>query len=216
MDLSYWELQAFRSIGAMGSERYAHDPAAACRPFDAARDGFIYGESCAAVVVESAGMRPGESLTRYARCLGGAFVVDGNRNPNPSLEGEVRAIRLALERSGLHAADIDYVNPHGTASQVGDETELAALRACGLDKARINATKSITGHGLSAAGAVEIVATLLQMRRERLHPTLNLQQPIDTGLPWVAEQSVSCTVRNALTLSMGFGGANSALCLQAI
>jgi malonyl-ACP decarboxylase len=180
-------------------------PAAACRPFDAARGGFIYGESCAAVVVESASLRPGESLTRYAGCLGGAFTMDGNRNPNPS-----------LERSGLRAADIDYVNPHGTASQVGDEIELAALRACGLDNARINATKSITGHGLSAAGAVEIVATLLQMRRERLHPTLNLQQPIDSGLRWVTGQSVSCTVRNALTLSIGFGGANSALCMQAI
>ena len=213
MDLSCWELQALRNLGAMGSERHVATPQHACRPFDAARDGFIFGEACAAVVVERAGVqRPG--LQPYARCAGGAIVMDGNRNPNPSLDGEVAAIDQALQQAGWQAADVDYVNPHGTASQVGDETELEALRRCGLEGARINATKSITGHGLTAAGAVEVVATMLQMRAARLHPTLNLETPMAPDRPWVRGAAEAVVVRRALTLSIGFGGVNSALCLQ--
>lgn len=214
MDLSYWELQALRSMGAMGSDRYALAPSAACRPFDRDRDGFIYGESCGAVVVESAARIQRGGLTRYARCIGGAIAMDGNRNPNPSLEGEMRVIDKALAQADLAAPAIDYINPHGTASRVGDEIELQAIRGSHLDHAYINATKSITGHGLSAAGAVEIIATLLQMKESRLHPTRNLETPIDASYRWVRDEPVSCAIRNALTLSIGFGGINSALCLQ--
>ena len=214
MDLSHWELQAFRSIGAMGSERHAADPASACRPFDAGRDGFIYGECCAALVVERAGRPLRAGVTPYAGCSGGAMAVDGHRNPDPSLEGEVRVIHGALARAGIDAARIDYVNTHGTASPLGDGVELQALRASGLQGAWLNATKSIIGHGLSAAGAVEIAATLLQMRAGRLHATRNLETPIDPGLNWVPAGGVACHVRHALTLSFGFGGINSALCLH--
>ncbi|MFP5392881.1 MAG: beta-ketoacyl synthase N-terminal-like domain-containing protein [Gammaproteobacteria bacterium] len=216
MDLSYWELQALRSMGAMGSDRWAHDPQAACRPYDARRDGFIFGEACGALVVERADRIERGGLRPYARCLGGAVAMDGNRNPNPSLEGERRVITQALAAAGLAPGRIDYVNPHATASQVGDETELQALRACGLEGAWINATKSITGHGLAAAGAVEVIATLLQMRAQRLHPTLNLEEPIDPGLRFVRGQAQDCDVKHALTLSIGFGGINTALCLQGL
>lgn len=216
MDLSYWELQALRSMGAMGSERHAEDPAAACRPFDTGRDGFIYGEGCAAVVLERANRIGRREVTRHARCLGSAMAMDGNRNPNPSLEGEIRVMRAALAASGLSAGDIDYLNPHGTASRVGDEIELQAIRECGLDHVHLNATKSITGHGLSAAGTVEIVATLLQMQQQRLHPTRNLHAPIDDSFHWVRDTPREAGIRNALTMSIGFGGVNSALCLQRI
>lgn len=214
MDLSYWELQAFRSIGAMGSERHAADPASACRPFDADHDGFIFGEACGAIVVERADGIRRAGVAPYATCAGGAVAMDGHRNPDPSLPGEVRAIAGALQRSGMAAGEIDYVNTHGTASPLGDEIELEAIRRSGLRGARLNATKSIIGHGLSAAGAVEIIATLLQMRAGLLHPTRNLHAPIDPSLNWVRDGAVRCSVRNALTLSFGFGGVNSALCLQ--
>jgi len=102
----------------------------------------------------------------------------------------------------------------GTGSIVGDETELKALHACGLAGAWLNATKSLTGHGLSAAGTVEVIATLLQMRAGRLHPTRNLENPIDLTLNWVNDQSIDHPIENALTLSMGFGGINTALCWQ--
>jgi malonyl-ACP decarboxylase len=212
MDLSYWECLAFRAMGAMGSHRFADDAASACRPFDRQRDGFIFGEACGAVVVERAGAR--RHPTPYARVLGGATAVDGNRNPDPSLAGEISVIEGALAEAGLKAGDIDYVNPHGTGSLIGDEIELQALKHCGLGNARINATKSITGHSLSAAGAVEAVATLLQMRAQRLHPTRNLLDPVDTSFDWVRQQALPYPFETAVSLSMGFGGLSSAICLR--
>ncbi len=211
MDLSYWELLAFRSMGAMGSDRFADDPGSACRPFDRQRDGFVFGEACGAVVVEREGAR--HHPEPYARVLGTATAVDGNRNPDPSLAGEISVIEGALAEAGLGPDDVEYVNPHGTGSMIGDDTELRALATCGLGHARINATKSITGHGLTAAGAVEVVATLLQMRERRLHPTRNLLDPVDPSFGWVREKSLPYEFDTAISLSMGFGGLSSAICL---
>jgi malonyl-ACP decarboxylase len=213
-DLSHWEFQALRSIGAMGSDRFAGEPAAACRPFDEDHDGFIYGEACAAVVVESAASARGRGIEPHAELAGWSVVVDGNRNPNPSVAGQARAIGDALRRAGLPPEAIDYVNPHGTGSGLGDPTELDALRAAGLGHVALNATKSITGHSLTAAGAVEIVATVLQMGAATLHPTRNLDRPLDPSLNWVHDSAEPYEVTNALTLSLGFGGINSALCLR--
>lgn len=213
-DLSYWELLGLHAMGAMAAEECADAPGLACRPFDRQRAGFVFGEACGALVIERLGARPGQEETRYADLTGWSVRLDGNRNPNPSLDGETAAIRQALDRAGLAAQDIDYVNPHGTASLVGDETEVAALRACGLTHAAINATKSITGHGLTAAGAVEAVAALLQMKHGRLHPTRNLTDPIDASLRWVRDEAVEAEVRHCLSLSMGFGGINTALCMS--
>ncbi|MFF0836629.1 MULTISPECIES: beta-ketoacyl synthase N-terminal-like domain-containing protein [unclassified Streptomyces] len=213
-DLSYWELQALQSMGAMAPEHCADAPESACRPFDTAHNGFVFGEACAALVVERRGTRPPREHAPYGRLSGWSVQLDGNRGPDPSLEGEVRAIRQALGNAGLAAADIDYVNPHGTASPVGDRTEAQALRASGLTRAAVNATKSITGHGLSAAGAVEAVAALLQMRHGRLHPTRNLDDPVDDSLRWVRGQAIESEVRHCLSLSMGFGGINTALCMS--
>jgi malonyl-ACP decarboxylase len=215
MDLSYWECQGFRAIGAMGSDRFAATPELACRPFDRDHDGFIYGECSGAIVIESLESSRRRTASPYAALKGWGLAMDGNRNPDPSLQGETRAIRAALAQADLPASAIDYVNPHGTGSIVGDETEVRALRDCGLAHAHLNATKSLVGHGLSAAGAVEIIATLLQMRAGRLHPTRNLDNPIDPDLRWVGPSGIDHTIENALTLSMGFGGMNTALCWQA-
>jgi len=212
MDLSYWECQGLRALGAMGSDRYADEPGLACRPFDRDHDGFIFGESCGAVVIESLESSERRGIKPHAVLRGWGFAMDGNRNPEPSLEGETRAIQGALGASGLPAAQIDYVNPHGTGSILGDETELKALHECGLTNACLNATKSLIGHGLSAAGTVEAIATLLQMQAGRLHPTRNLENPIDPTLNWVRNKPVEHSMENALTLSMGFGGINTALC----
>jgi malonyl-ACP decarboxylase len=214
MDLSYWECRGLTAIGAMGSARYANEPALACRPFDSNRDGFIFGESCGVVIIERNRGRAG--IAPYARLSGWGLAMDGNRNPNPSLDGEMRAIRGALAQANLTPREIDYVNPHGTGSALGDVTELEAIRSCGLDHAYLNATKSITGHGLSAAGAVELIAILLQMKTGQLHPTRNLDDPFEPSFNWVGDQAVPHRVENALNLSMGFGGVNSAICVQSI
>jgi malonyl-ACP decarboxylase len=214
MDISYWECQGFRTLGAMGSERYFAEPDKACRPFDTDRDGFIYGEACGVVVVEKAETAVQRKADPYARIVSYAVGTDGNRNPNPDLEGESRVIKAALQDANLSSQDIDYINPHGTASPLGDEIELSAIKACGITRARINATKSIVGHGLSAAGAVEVVATVVQMKESMLHPTRNLDNPMSNEFDWVRGTAEKHTVQNALCLSMGFGGISSALCVQ--
>lgn len=214
MDLSYFECQAFRSLGAMGSDRFAARPDLACRPFDRDHDGFIFGEACGAVVVQRGASVAPSAARRYAALTGWALAWDANRNPNPSLEGETAVIRRALAMAGRTADEIDYVNPHGTASLVGDETELAALRACGLAHAHINTTKSLVGHALSAAGIVELIAIMLQMEAGRLHPCRNLEHPIDAGFRWVGAEAVDHAVERALNMSMGFGGINTAVCLE--
>lgn len=216
MDLSHWECRGLRAVGAMGSDRYANEPALACRPFDRDHDGFIFGECCGALVLESLEASRRRGLAPYAALRGWGITMDGNRNPDPSLEGEVQAIQGALEVAGWRPEEIDYVNPHGTGSVVGDATELRALRACGLLGAPLNATKSLVGHGLSAAGTVEVIATLLQMRLGKLHPTRNLEYPIDPAFNWVTDRFREQTFTKALTLSMGFGGINTALCWQAL
>lgn len=171
----------------------------------------MFGESCAALVIrrQDAGGRA------YGRILGGAHLANGNRGPEPSLAGETQAIRAALGQAGLPPESIDYVNTHGTGTPKGDETELAALREVGVFGAAINATKSLIGHGLSAAGAVETAAVLLQMQRGFLHQTQGLDDPIDDGFDWVRGAARPHKCRHALKLSFGFGGIDSALVIGA-
>ncbi|MET1255416.1 beta-ketoacyl synthase N-terminal-like domain-containing protein [Aliikangiella maris] len=214
MDLSYWECQALRSVGAMGSTVFADNPSQACRPFDTRHDGFIYGEACGAVVIESVASAEARQQAAYARVSGWATAMAGNRNPDPSEHTEKQVMLTAIEKAQLSAAAIDYINPHGTGSPTGDAVELSALAGADLNHAFINATKSITGHGLTAAGCVEVIATLLQMQAGQLHPTLNLEEPLSHSFHWVGEQPINHHMQHALTLSYGFGGINSALVLS--
>ena len=203
-DISCFELQALSALGVLS-------PGRVCRPFDHAHDGFMFGESCAALVIS----RPKSGLTAYGRIAGGAHVANGHRGPDPSLEGEVRAIQAALEQANLTAGEIDYVNTHGTGTPRGDETELAALQTAGLGQASLNAGKSLIGHGLSAAGVVETAMLLLQMRAGHLHPTLHLENPLHPELDWVRETARPHVCRHALKLAFGFGGFDSALVISA-
>jgi malonyl-ACP decarboxylase len=214
MDLSAWELQGFKALGALGSEKYFNSPQKSCRPFDKDRDGFIYGENCGALVIEKNGLR--NSIEPYAKIAGWALTMDANRNPNPSIDGELNVIRKVLNNAGKKNIDIDYINPHGTGSPQGDDTELKALKTAGLKDAYINTTKSIIGHGLTSAGSVEVIATLLQMQELKLHPCLNLENPINSSFNWVRDKSIEHKISNAVKLSMGFGGINTALCLERI
>ena len=150
----------------------------------------------------------------YGTLAGWAHLASGNRGPEPSLEGELSAIRAALAMADLPPGAIDYVNAHATGTPLGDETELAALRAAGLGQARINATKSLIGHGLASAGAVELAAVLIQMRDGRLHPTRHLDNPLDPAMGFVRGAPEECRIRTALKLSFGFGGVDTALVIR--
>jgi malonyl-ACP decarboxylase len=140
--------------------------------------------------------------------------MDRNRNPDPSFQGEVAVIQQCLQQAGWSPRDVDYINPHGTGAPLGDETELRAIRHCELTGAHLNATKSIIGHGLSAAGTVELIAILLQMKAGQLHPTRNLDDPIDPDRAWVRDHAIAHVTQRALNLSMGFGGINTAVGVQ--
>ncbi|MCH2395845.1 beta-ketoacyl synthase N-terminal-like domain-containing protein [Oceanibaculum sp.] len=201
-DVSCLDLQGFRALGALAD---------ICRPFDRDHAGFVYGESTAALVLCRADIA---TEAPYGTLAGWAHLASGNRGPEPSMEGELAAIRSALAMAGLSPEDIDYVNAHATGTPLGDETELAALRAAGLDHARINATKSLIGHGLASAGAVELAATLIQMRDGRLHPTRHLDNPIDPAMGFVRGAVEERTIRTALKLSFGFGGVDTALVIR--
>ncbi len=209
-DVSYLDLLGFRALGALGSARFDGQPGRACRPFDEDHDGFLYGEACAALVLR----RADQAGPGYGALIGAAEVVDGQRGPEPDSDGQCRAISLALTRAGVKAKDVDYVNAHATGTPRGDVIEGETLRAMGLENAWVNASKSVLGHGLSAAGAVELAAVLLQMQAGRLHPIRNLDNPLQPGLSWVIGEARTHRVRHALKLSFGFGGVDTALVIR--
>lgn len=212
-DLSAHDLQAMRTMGAMGSTRFADVPADACRPMDADHDGFIYGEACAALVLCRTDRFSAGKV--YGKILGASHVADGSRGPEPNSAGQVRAANRALSEAGLTIADIDYVNGHATGTPTGDDTELETYRALGLQHARINATKSILGHGLSAAGAIEVAAVLIEIEEGRLHPTRNLETPLDPQFDWIGAKTATHDIRHALKFSFGFGGVDTGLVIGA-
>jgi malonyl-ACP decarboxylase len=213
MDLSYWELLALQSLGAMVADDAFELPINASRPFDKNTAGFAYGESCGAVVIEKADNHKRESTKNYAHIIGMGVVMDANSNPDSSPQGEMRVIEKALVQAQINPSEIDYVNPHGSGSRLGDKVELQALNAVGLHHSKLNTTKSIVGHGLTSAGIVELVATVLQGSFRKLHPCLNLHNPIDDGFNWVINEE-DFHINYALNLSHGFGGINTAICLS--
>lgn len=215
-DLSPLELQAFRNTGALGGTRYAAQPEEACRPFDRDREGFIYGQGSACLVLEAASSARARGARVLGHVAGAATCLDANRLSNPSVEGEARAMRLALEQAGLAPDAVDYVNAHATSSLAGDEVEMQAIKEVfgpRVSRVAINATKGVTGHCLHAAGVVEAVATLLQMNGSFLHPNRNLHNPIDEDCGFAGDTAREMEIEVALNNSFGFGGINTAVVL---
>ncbi|MFC3051549.1 beta-ketoacyl synthase N-terminal-like domain-containing protein [Kordiimonas pumila] len=210
-DISLMNLYTMRSMGAMGGASNTDCPEKACRPMSQNSDGFIYGESCAALVIE----RCNGTHSPYGFIAGGAAVPDGSRGPEPDSMGQQKAAQIALKQAGLTNKDIDYVNGHATGTPLGDKTEASTYQALGLDHAWINTTKSLIGHSLSAAGAIETAAVFLQMKYGKLHPCRNLDQPVDPGLKFTSTVPEQHAIKNALKFSFGFGGINTALVLTA-
>ena len=213
-DLSPVELRALQHIGAMGGKRFAEAPDQACRPFDADREGFIFGEGCACVILEAREEAEKRGAPIWGHVAGGAACLDGNRLSDPNVDGEIRVMRQALASAGLSPEAIGYVNTHGTSSLLGDEVEAQAIKTVfdgHLDRVWVNATKGLTGHALYAAGLVEAVAVLVQLREGFLHPNRNLESPIDPDLRFAASTSWSEVCDVALSNAFGFGGINSAM-----
>jgi malonyl-ACP decarboxylase len=214
MELSIYEFQGFTALGAMAGADKFPDPQEICRPFDEAHGGFVYGQSSGCLILESETHAARRGREAYGSIAGYGICLDANRKPDPSMEGEKKAMLMALERSGIAPEQIGYVNTHGTASVIGDKTEAGALQAAGLECVKANSTKSLTGHGLSAAGVVEAIATLVQMKEGFLHRSHNLVNPISDKIGWIRSDAEPANIRYALSNSFGFGGINTSIIIK--
>lgn len=221
-EFSAVELEALALLGAASTQDpVGEEPAALCCPFDAAHSGFVAGEGAGAMVLEADGGDLAADRSRAViGCLLGASVgLDGTHLPEPSLEGEARAMSEALKAAGLRPEDVDYINAHGSGSPLGDRTECAAIRRAlggSAGKAWINSTKAFTGHCVSASGVLEAIATLLQLRGGFLHGNPHLINPIDSELRFVGRQASGLRAHRALSNGFGFGGINSSLVLATV
>ena len=202
------------------STRFNHDPARASRPFDGARDGFVLGEGAGILVLEELehALRRGAPI--YAELSGYGATCDANHltAPHPKGLGAVSAMRMALTTGGVPAGDIDYINAHGTSTQLNDATETAAIKQVFGDHAtelKVSSTKSQVGHLLGAAGAVEAVATVLAIRDQYFPPTINHEQPDPAcDLDYVPNEGRPGAIKAALSNSFGFGGHNAVLAFR--
>ena len=194
------------------------DPEAASRPFDKGRDGFVPGEGCGVLVLEELEHATARGATILAEVIGYGATADASHItlPAPGGIGAVRAAQRAIAKAGIDVTEIDHVNAHATSTPQGDEAELQAIRTLLGDRApevSITANKSMLGHTLGAAGAIEAVATILTIRESCVPPTINLEDPDDEvgDLDIVTKHAKVQDVRVALSNSFGFGGQNTAL-----
>jgi 3-oxoacyl-[acyl-carrier-protein] synthase II len=198
-----------------------HDPAGASRPFDSGRDGFVMGEGAAALVLEEESHARARGAAVYGVLAGYGMSSDGYHItlPRPGGAGAARAMRQALRSASLVPADIDYINAHGTSTPVNDAAETAAIKAVfgeGAYAVPVSSTKSMTGHLLGGAGALEALVCLLAIRDGIVPPTINHQTPDPVcDLDYVPNKARRLPVRAAMSNSFGFGGHNVTLVFTA-
>jgi 3-oxoacyl-[acyl-carrier-protein] synthase II len=205
-------IAGFASMRAMSTRN--DEPEKASRPWDKARDGFVLGEGAAILVLERAEHAAARGARVYARVAGAGLTSDGFDivQPDPRGVGAARAIAAAVRDADLAPADVVHVNAHATSTPVGDMAEVIALHAALGDHPVLTATKSMTGHLLGAAGALESIAAILAIRDGVVPPTINLDDPDDgLDLDVVAHKARHLDVPAALNNSFGFGGHNVAL-----
>jgi 3-oxoacyl-[acyl-carrier-protein] synthase II len=197
------------------------EPERASRPFDADRDGFVFGEGAVLLVVESAAHARARGARAYGEVAGGALTSDAFHISAPERSGAfaANAIRLALERTGTAPEDVDYICAHGTGTKANDAVETKAIRAAlgeAADAAPVSSPKSMVGHLIGAAGALSAMVSLLAIRDGVLPPTINLERPDpECDLDYVPLQARRAPVRIALVNAFGFGGQNCVLVLRA-
>jgi 3-oxoacyl-[acyl-carrier-protein] synthase II len=195
-------------------------PETASRPFDATRDGFVMGEGAGMLVLEELDHARARGATIIAEIAGFGQTADAYHITAPATggEGAVRAMNLALKSAGATAADVDYVNAHGTSTPANDVNETAAIKVVLGARARdviVGSTKSMTGHTLGAAGGIEAVISALVCRRGRIPPTINYSTPDpECDLDYGTNGPIDRPVRLALSNSFGFGGHNVSLAVR--
>jgi 3-oxoacyl-[acyl-carrier-protein] synthase II len=210
-------ISSFNAIRALSTRNGA--PEKASRPFDRDRDGFVPGEGAGILVLESMEHATNRGARIYGEVLGFAHTCDAFHQVAPDETGEApaMAVKLAIKDAGLEASDVDYVNAHGTSTQLNDAGETKALKLALGDhayKVAISSTKSMIGHLLGAAGAVEAIATLMTINRGLIHPTINYENPDPAcDLDYVPNTARRKDVRVAISDGFGFGGHNAVVVL---
>jgi 3-oxoacyl-[acyl-carrier-protein] synthase II len=197
-------------------------PEKASRPYDKDRDGFVMGEGAGIVVLEEYEHAKARGAKIYAEVTGYGLSGDAYHitSPAPDGNGGFRSMAAALKRAGITTSDIDYINAHGTSTQVGDEIELAAVeRLLGnaASKASMSSTKSSTGHLLGAAGAIEAIFSILAIRDNIAPPTINLEHPsVEAAIDLVPQTPRKREINVVLSNSFGFGGTNASVIVQRV
>lgn len=209
-------LAGFVAIKAL-SERN-DDPQRASRPWDKQRDGFVMGEGAGVLLLESLEHALARGAPIYAEYLGGGISCDAHHMTEPRFDGigVAQCVEMALKEAGIAKEDINYINAHATSTPAGDMCEINGMRQVfgpHLNNIKMNATKSMIGHCLGAAGGIEAIATIKAIETGMLHPTINLNDPEAglEGIDVVANQAKPHKIKAALSNSFGFGGHNSSL-----
>lgn len=210
-------LAGFNNMTALTRES---DPKLASLPFDIRRSGFVIGEGGGIVILESLDTALERGARIIAEVVGYGSTADAYHitSPDPDGEGAAMAMKLAMQEAGVQPADIDYINAHGTSTPLNDKYETIAIKKAlgeAAGKVAVSSTKSMTGHLLGAAGAVEAIAAALATRDDIIPPTIGYGQPDpDCDLDYVPNQARKKTVRYVLSNSLGFGGHNGTLCIK--
>ncbi len=213
-------LAGFMSAKAMSTRN--DDPHAASRPWDQERDGFVLSNGAAMVVVEEYEHARRRGAPIYAELIGYGMSADAFHMTAPTEDGEgaARCMKIALADAGIAVEEVDYINAHGTSTPLGDRAESDAVKTVFGDhayKLAVSSTKSMTGHLLGAAGAIEAVFTILAIRDGIAPPTINLHHPSDgCDLDYVPHTAREFSIRTAVSNSFGFGGTNGTLVFRAL
>ena len=196
------------------------NPQGASRPFDLNRDGFVMGEGAGIVVLEELNHALKRNAEIIVEMSGVGFTADAYHltAPAPGGEGAVRAMQLCVADGGLKPTDVDYINAHGTSTQYNDKNETDAIKTVFGDHVHnlaISSTKSMTGHMLGAAGAVELIVTTLAVQKNKIPPTINYETPDpECDLNYTPNKAVDREIRVAISNTFGFGGHNACMCVK--
>jgi 3-oxoacyl-[acyl-carrier-protein] synthase II len=199
------------------------EPERASRPFDKDRDGFVMGEGAGVIILEEYEHAKKRGAQIYCEVTGYGLTADAYHMsaPSPDGEGAARCMAMAMKHAKVNPEEVDYINAHGTSTPVGDVCETKAMKRAFGEHAKkglaVSSTKSMTGHLLGAAGAVEMAACVMAMRDGVLPPTINLDNPDpECDLDYVPNKAREKKVKIAISNSFGFGGHNSSLLIKAI
>jgi 3-oxoacyl-[acyl-carrier-protein] synthase II len=210
----------FSNMRGMGMPRPGEAAQTVSRPFDATRDGFVLGEGAGSLFLEDLELAKARGARIYAEVVGYGSAADGwdMIQPIAAGVGSARAIRVALERRGVPADEVDLINPHGTSTPLGDKREAEAFWAVFGDRASgasrslaISATKSMTGHMMGAAGAFEAFATVMSVHEQCAPATINYRDPDPDCDLWIVQETQALPIRYALSNNIGLGGHNGAV-----